>query len=174
MRSREVLRDRHRPIRRRYSRDIPQLPTQQPLVPPPASPYPLSPLVFVQSAHMDSPSGGADPNSHPHPQTGSGMPVPVYGVTPMYMSILPGMPPPPTGSGVGIGESSPPGFAGRGAGGGYGAGYGVQGYAGTAPPGSGAYTYGYAYPYAPSQSPPPPPQVHHNGDTRKSPLNTAG
>ncbi|KAJ3923133.1 hypothetical protein F5877DRAFT_63504 [Lentinula edodes] len=176
MRSREVLRDRHRPIRRRYSRDIPQLPTQQPLVPPvppPASPYPLSPLVFVQSAHMDSPSGGADPNSHPHPQTGSGMPVPVYGVTPMYMSILPGMPPPPTGSGVGIGESSPPGFAGRGAGGGYGAGYGVQGYAGTAPPGSGAYTYSYAYPYAPSQSPPPPPQAHHN-ETRKSPLNTAG
>ncbi|KAJ4485554.1 hypothetical protein J3R30DRAFT_3401337 [Lentinula aciculospora] len=177
MRPREVHRDRtSNDIRRRYNRDIsrharqpqPFVPPMPPL-PPPASPYPLSPLVFVQSTHMDSPAGGVDHQSHP--QTGSGVPVPVYGVTPMYMSILPGMPPPPAAAN-GIGESSPPGFAGRGAGGGYGPGYGVQGYPGTAAPG-GAYSYSYAYPYPPSQSPPP--QNHpHDSDTRKAPLHTTG
>ncbi|KAJ3983380.1 hypothetical protein F5890DRAFT_1555044 [Lentinula detonsa] len=163
-------------IRRRYSREISRHPAQPlvPPMPPPASPYPLSPLVFVQSTHLESPAGGADPRSHP--QTGPGMPVPVYGVTPMYqyMSILPGMPPPPAASGGGVGESSPPGFAGRGAGGGYEPGYGVQGYAGTgaAPPGGG-YTYGYAYPYPQSQSPPLQVQPH-DSDTRKSPPQTTG
>ncbi|KAJ3774052.1 hypothetical protein FB446DRAFT_730594 [Lentinula raphanica] len=160
-------------IRRRYSREVSQIPAQSapvpPMPPPPASPYPLSPLVFVQSAHMDSPAMGGDRS---HPQTGSaGVPVPVYGMTPMYpyMSILPGMPPPPTAQGVG--ESSPPGFAGRGAGGGYGSGYNVQGYAGAGPPG-GAYPYGYTYPYPQSQSPPPQVQ-HHDSDAHKSPP-TAG
>ncbi|KAF9072748.1 hypothetical protein BDP27DRAFT_1400678 [Rhodocollybia butyracea] len=141
-----------RPNVRRRNRDPSQSP--QVFMPPPASSYPLSPLVFLPPSHLDSAAGGSEP--HPHSQSS---PVPaVFGVTPVYMSMLP--PPPPPGSASGIGESSPPGLAGRGAGGGYGSGYGVQGYGNA----GGTYAYGYAYPYR-YQSPPP--QVHHYDEAKR-------
>jgi hypothetical protein len=153
---REVRRDRHAGVRRRRSGDTSRPP--QPLMAPmpPASPYPLSPLVFLSPNHLDNAAlSGMEP--HSHPQTGTPIPGGVLGVTsvPMYMSILPGMPPPPPGSASGMGESSPPGFAGRGAGGGYGPG----GYG----PGYSVQGYTYPYPYS------PPPQVHHEEDKLRSP-----
>ncbi|KAE9409321.1 hypothetical protein BT96DRAFT_1012892 [Gymnopus androsaceus JB14] len=156
-------RNQHTNIRSRTSRDTSR-PPQPPMPTAPSSPYPLSPLVFLPSNHLDS-AGGA---TESHPQNAST--VPVFGVTPVYMSVVPGMLPlPPRSVGSAAGESSPPGFAGRGAGGNYanGPGYGVQGYTGSAFNGSGGtYTYGYAYPYPHSQSPPP--QVHHHDDHKQT------
>ncbi|KIK70419.1 hypothetical protein GYMLUDRAFT_32423 [Collybiopsis luxurians FD-317 M1] len=164
-------RERHGDVGRQHSREVPRVRSPA-MPPPPASPYPLSPLVFFSPNHMDSATaspGGVEA----HPQTGmSGSAVPaVFGVTPvpMYMSILPGIPPPP-GSASGIGESSPPGLAGRGAGGGYGTGYGynIQGYSGGA---GGAYAYGHTYPYPYPQSPP---QVQRHDDDKHRPPQTSG
>ncbi|KAF5392519.1 hypothetical protein D9757_002191 [Collybiopsis confluens] len=153
-------RDRHTQTRRHQrSRETSQLGTnamRNPL--PSTSPYPLSPLMFIAPNPVDTGASPVDsqPQSGPHT---------VFGVAPvpMYMPIMPGMPPPP-GSAGGVGESSPPGFAGRGAGGGYSPAYGynVQGYPGA----GGAYAYGYSYPYSSS----PPPQAHRHGeDKHRSP-----
>lgn len=150
-RSREHrYRERNSNFRRRSSRDTPR-PSQPPL-PPSGSPYPLSPLVFLPSNHLDGATGGVESS---HPQASTSVQVPVLGVTPVYMSVVPGVLPPPRSVGS-AGESSPPGFAGRGAGYTNGPGYNVQGYSGPAFNGAGGtYTYGYTYPYPHSQSPPP-------------------